>query len=517
MDVLSQEFIKELEKLQDNVPPFDSDVAMNIVETSLGQKISDVFEEFDRVPIAAASLGQVHLAKLKGETVVVKVQRPGLKGLFDIDLDNVRVLAQILQAVDPKSDGAARDWVAIYDECSRILYEEIDYMQEGQNADRFRKNFADVEWVKVPEIYWEYTTSEVLVMEYVPGTKINNGPEIDKLGLDRQKLAKITVESYLMQILRHGFFHADPHPGNVSVDAVNDGRLIYYDFGMMGRIPGNVRDGLVELFYGVYQRDVEKCIEALMEMGVLVKGGDMTAIKRTGTFFLGQFEARLADQRKQREENEDYSKSFKPQATQEDSKKKRKAILASIGEDLLVTAADQPFRFPAEFTFVVRAFTVLDGIGKSLDPRFDISEISAPYAREFVLEGRPQYAKLREELRKRATLQNRAVANLFKGPNMIEEMNDIMYRLERGDLKLRVRALETERALGRVESWQKIMSTGIMSSTLVNVGTVLSVNAASTAATCTFVGAFVMGVACMLNFLKLKKMEDREKMLTGQT
>lgn len=126
-------------------------------------------------------------------------------------------------------------------------------------------------------------------MEYVPGTKINQAKEIDKLGVDRKKLARITVESYLMQILRHGFFHADPHPGNVSVDGVGEGRLIYYDFGMMGRIPGNVKDGLVELFYGVYQRDVEKCIEALMEMGVLVKGGDMTAITRTGEYFLSQF------------------------------------------------------------------------------------------------------------------------------------------------------------------------------------------------------------------------------------
>lgn len=131
-----------------------------------------------------------------------------------------------------------------------------------------------------------------------------------------------------------------------------------------------------------------------------------------------------------------------------------------LGEDLLVTAADQPFRFPAEFTFVVRAFSVLDGIGKSLDNRFDISEIAAPYARDFVLEGRPEVKKLQEELSKRAMLQKRAFVNLFKGPNMIEDMNDLMSRLERGDLKLRVRALEAERALTRVERWQSVIATG---------------------------------------------------------
>lgn len=119
-------------------------------------------------------------------------------------------------------------------------------------------------------MFWQYTSSEVLVLEYVPGVKINDGDSIDKMGLDRQRLARLAVESYLQQILRHGFFHADPHPGNVAVDATGGGRLIYYDFGMMGSIPGNVRGGLLELFYGVYNKDAERCLEALITMGVLV-------------------------------------------------------------------------------------------------------------------------------------------------------------------------------------------------------------------------------------------------------
>lgn len=245
VDVLAPEFIKELEKLQDNVPPFPSETAIAIIENSLGKKVTDVFEEFEATPIAAASLGQVHVAKLNGERVVVKVQRPGLKELFDIDLKNVRVLAEWLQKVDPKSDGAARDWVAIYDECSRILYQEIDYTLEGKNADTFRTNFKDVPWIKVPKVLWEYTSPEVLTLEYVPGIKINRIEELDKAGIDREVLARRTVESYLQQLLTFGFFHADPHPGNLAV--ANDGSIIYYDFGMMGRIPGDVRSGLLEL------------------------------------------------------------------------------------------------------------------------------------------------------------------------------------------------------------------------------------------------------------------------------
>lgn len=216
VDVLSPEFIKELELLQDSVPAFSSDQAVEIVERGLGKPIGQVFEEFEKQPIAAASLGQVHVAKVDGEKVVVKVQRPGLKELFDIDLKNVRVLAQWLQKVDPKSDGAARDWVAIYDECSRILYQEIDYRLEGQNADRFRENFKDTEWIKVPKVLWDYSTSEVLTLEYVPGIKINRAQELDRAGVDRQTLARRTVESYLQQLLTYGFFHADPHPVSIS-------------------------------------------------------------------------------------------------------------------------------------------------------------------------------------------------------------------------------------------------------------------------------------------------------------
>ena len=515
VDVLSPEFIKELEKLQDNVPSFSSDKAVAIIENGLGKKIDEVFEEFDREPIAAASLGQVHVAKLNGERVVVKVQRPGLKDLFDIDLKNVRVLAEWLQKVDPKSDGAARDWVAIYDECSRILYQEIDYTLEGKNADRFRTNFESTPWIKVPKVLWEYTTPEVLTLEYVPGVKINRAAELDRMGVDRKLLARRTVEAYLQQLLTYGFFHADPHPGNIAVDAEEGGRLIYYDFGMMGSIPNDVRSGLLELFYGVYKRNVDGCLDALVKMGVLVPGGDRTAVRRTGEFFLQSFEDRLKEQKEQRKVDPSIDDSFKPQRSKDEAKQRRKQILASIGEDLLVASADKPFRFPATFTFVVRSFTVLDGIGKALDPRFDISEISAPYARELLLEGSPQYAKLQEEWGKRIDLQNRAFVNLFKGPNMIEDVFEVIKQLERGDLKLRVRALEAERAISRVATMQKAMMNAVVASMLVNVGTVLSVSAMGVLSSLSFAGSGVFGLLALVNLIKVRAAEKKEAQLTG--
>ncbi|MBA0878524.1 hypothetical protein Goshw_025406, partial [Gossypium schwendimanii] len=210
VDILAQEYVDQLSELQDQVPPFPSETAVSIVEEELGAPVGVIFDRFDYEPIAAASLGQVHRAKLKGQEVVVKVQRPGLKSLFDIDLKNLRVIAEYLQKIDPKSDGAKRDWVAIYDECASVLYQEIDYTKEAANAELFASNFKDMDYVKVPSIYWEYTTPQVLTMEYVPGIKINKIQALDQLGVDRKRLGRYAVESYLEQILSHGFFHADP-------------------------------------------------------------------------------------------------------------------------------------------------------------------------------------------------------------------------------------------------------------------------------------------------------------------
>ena len=217
VDVLEKEFTEQLSELQDKVPPFDSDTVVSIIESEFGVPISEKYEYFDPQPLAAASLGQVHLAKLNGETVIVKVQRPGLKELFDIDLVNIRAIAKWLNKTDPKTDGAARDWVAIYDETARVLYEEIDYEKEADNAERFKKNFAEFDYVKVPEIIRSHTNSQVLTMEYCPSVKITNVEKIDEMGLDRRQIARYAVESYLQQILTFGFFHADPHPGNVFV------------------------------------------------------------------------------------------------------------------------------------------------------------------------------------------------------------------------------------------------------------------------------------------------------------
>ncbi|XP_048534367.1 protein ACTIVITY OF BC1 COMPLEX KINASE 8, chloroplastic isoform X2 [Triticum urartu] len=514
VDILPKEYVDQLSELQDQVPPFPSETAVSTIEEELGASVNEIFERFDVEPLAAASLGQVHRASLNGQEVVLKVQRPGLKELFDIDLKNLRVIAEYLQKVDPKSDGAKRDWVAIYDECANVLYQEIDYTKEAFNAEKFAENFKNMDYVKVPEIYWEYTTPQVLTMEYVPGIKINRIQQIDKLGLDRKRLGRYAVESYLEQILSHGFFHADPHPGNIAVDDANGGRLIFYDFGMMGSISPNIREGLLEVFYGVYEKDPDKVLQAMVQMGVLVPTGDMTAVRRTAQFFLDSFEERLAAQRKERE-MATVEPGFKKQLSKEEKFEKKKQRLAAIGEDLLAIAADQPFRFPATFTFVVRAFSVLDGIGKGLDPRFDITEIAKPYAMELLRFNEAGVEVLVKDARKRWDRQSRAFYNVFRQPDRVEKLAQIIERLEQGDLKLRVRALESERSFQRVAAVQKTIGYGVAAGSLVNLATILHLNSIRMPATIGYCLCAFFGLQILLGVLKVKKLDQQERLITG--
>ncbi|PIA58320.1 hypothetical protein AQUCO_00500327v1 [Aquilegia coerulea] len=199
-DLFPREFVDELAKLQDRVPAFSSQKARDFIENELGTPVDVLFRKFEDRPIAAASLGQVHRAILhNGEQVVVKVQRPGLKKLFDIDLRNLKLIAEYFQNSETLG-GPTRDWIGIYDECATILYQEIDYVNEGKNADRFRRDFRNLKWVRVPLVYWDYTAVKVLTLEYVPGIKINNVEVIDARGYNRSLISSRSIEAYLIQV-----------------------------------------------------------------------------------------------------------------------------------------------------------------------------------------------------------------------------------------------------------------------------------------------------------------------------
>ncbi|XP_078439015.1 protein kinase superfamily protein [Wolffia australiana] len=480
-DLFPKEFVEELAKLQDRVPAFSPEKAKAFVQAELGAPINVLFKEFEERPIAAASLGQVHRAILhNGEKVVVKIQRPGLKKLFDIDLRNLKLVAEYFQRSETLG-GPSRDWIGIYDECSKILYEEIDYVNEGKNADRFRRDFRNIKWVRVPFVNWDYTSPKVLTLEYVPGVKINNLALLDARGYERSLIASRAIEAYLIQILRTGFFHADPHPGNLAIDL--DGSLIYYDFGMMGDIKSFTRERLLELFYAVYEKDARKVMKGLIDLGALQPTGDMSAVRRSVQFFLDNLLKQTPDQEQ---------------------------TLSAIGEDLFAIATDQPFRFPSTFTFVLRAFSTLEGIGYTLDPDFSFAKIAAPYAQELldIRQRQSSGTEIVNQIRKQA---NDARNSTISMPYRVQRIEEFVKQLEAGDLKLRVRVLESERAARKASILQMATIYTALGGTLLNVGVTVGSQGNALVADGSFLGAGVLLILLLRSMQRVKRLDEFEK------
>ncbi len=468
-DLFPTEYVEELSKLQDQVPAFAYEQVQKIIEDDFNKSIPKLFCHFDPTPLAAASLGQVHKAKLhSGEEVVVKVQRPGLKQLFDVDLAILRQIARYFQN-HPKW-GKNRDWLGIYEECSRILWLETDYLQEGRNADTFRRNFRKENWVRVPRVYWRYASPRVLTLEYLPGIKISHYEAIEAAGLDRKLLARLGAKAYLQQILDGGFFHADPHPGNIAVNP--EGALIFYDFGMMGQIENNIRQGLMDTLFGIAQKNGDMVVNSLIKLGALVPTGDMTPVRRSIQYMLDHF----------------MDKPFEEQSVD------------AISEDLYEIAYGQPFRFPATFTFVMRAFSTLEGVGKGLDPEFNFMEVAQPYAMQLMTENNGNNSNtIFDELGRQAAQVGSTALGL---PRRIEDTID---KLEKGDLRVRVRSLESERVWRRLSAIQLGTNYSLLFSALLVCATLLFVNNFLILAAIAAIVAIIPGWA----LLRLLKRLDR--------
>ncbi len=469
-DLFPSEYVEELSKLQDRVPAFTYEQAASIVEKDLGKPVTQLYRSFDPTPLAAASLGQVHKAVLhSGEEVVVKIQRPGLKKLFTIDL---AILKQITRYFHHHPRwGRGRDWLGIYEECSRILWLETDYLNEGRNADTFRRNFRNhQDWVKVPRVYWRYSSPRTLTLEYLPGIKISHYEALEAAGLDRKLLAKLGAKAYLHQLLDDGFFHADPHPGNIAVNP--DGSLIFYDFGMMGQIKANVREQLMETLFGIAQKDGDRVLNSLVELGALTRVDDMGPVRRSIQFMLDNF----------------MDKPFENQS------------ISQISDDLYEIAYDQPFRFPATFTFVMRAFSTLEGVGKGLDPEFNFMEVAQPFAMQFMTNGNMSNgSSIIDELGRQAAQVSSTALNL---PRRIE---DTIEKLERGDLRVRVRSSESDRLLRRMSAIQLSTNYALLASAFILSATILLVNGYTKLA----IGVVIVAAIPALSLFRILQRIDR--------
>ncbi len=473
-DIFPAEYVYELSKLQDEVPAFSYEQTAAIIEKEFGKPLASLFQSFDPIPLAAASLGQVHKAQLHtGEEVVVKVQRPGLKQLFTIDLAILKKIAQYFQN-HPKW-GKGRDWIGIYEECCRILWQETDYLREGRNADTFRRNFRQANWVKVPRVYWRYTSTRILTLEYLPGIKISHYEALEAAGLSRKQLAELSARAYLQQLLNDGFFHADPHPGNLAVKP-DEGALIFYDFGMMGEITPITKDKLMDTLFGVAEKNADRVVSSLVELGALTPVEDMGPVRRSIQFLLDNV----------------MDKPFEEQS------------ITKISDDLYEIAYDQPFRFPATFTFVMRAFSTLEGVGKGLDPDFNFMQVAQPFAMQLMTNmNNGMTNSLFDELGRQAAQVGNTALGL---PRRIEDTLD---KLEKGDILIRARSSESDRLLRRLSAMQLGTNYTLMMSALLISATLLFVNQYVTIAAVVLLIAIAPGFAFWQLMRRLER-QDRK-------
>jgi predicted unusual protein kinase regulating ubiquinone biosynthesis (AarF/ABC1/UbiB family) len=384
-------YLDELTRLQDQLPPFPNEIAYQFVEEELGAHPDQIYAELSPEPIAAASLGQVYKGKLKtGETVAVKVQRPDLRERITVDL---YILRRLSAWANKNIKRVRSDLVGILDEFGGRIFEEMDYIQEGENAERFAKLYGHLQDVYVPKIYWQYTHRRVLTMEWITGTKLTQVQVLKGQGVDARHLIEVGVQCSLRQLLEHGFFHADPHPGNLL--ATPDGKLAYLDFGMMSEIKPYQRYGLIEAIVHMVNRDYEGLARDYVKLDFLTPDTDLTPIiPALGRVFNNALGASVAE-----------------------------LNIKSITDQLSALMYEYPFRVPAYYALIIRSLVTLEGIAIFIDPNFKVLSAAYPYvAKRLLTDQAPELrASLRDLLFRDGKFRWNRLENLLRNARNSQE------------------------------------------------------------------------------------------------
>lgn len=394
VDVLPGEITNELSDLQDEVPSETFDDIRAVVETEVGMPLLDKFAEFDPEPLAAASLGQAHLAslritkeqaeKLKAPEneidingaitypVVVKIQRPNIESIIATDLAAIRTVGGWIKRYPPIRKRV--NIPGLIAEFSRTLYEEIDYLAEGRNAETFAANFSNDTGVQVPEVIWTHTTKRVLTLQDVRGIKITDYDEITSAGINKSEVAARLLNTYFKQIFEDGFFHADPHPGNLFVRPLNGSDepsathkqwlLTFIDFGMVGRMRPEFRDGLREMLIGIGLQDASRVVKSYQILGILLPGADIALLEKAESAMFKRFWGKGMDEltNLRMEEIHDFAFEFR---------------------DILY---NMPFQLPQDLIFLGRAVGILSGMCTGLDPQINVFEHLGPFSQKIIAE-----------------------------------------------------------------------------------------------------------------------------------
>jgi len=456
-DVLPPEYIDEFAQLQDRVPPAEWERAKTVLEAELGP-VEERFDEFETDAISGASLGQVYQAEVDGEAVAVKVRRPEIEALVNADLRVIRWSLPILMYFIDDSRSFSLETLA--DEFAKTIREEMDYEREARMLGEIRGNFADNDRLRIPKVKETHSTRRVLTMEYVPGTKINDLDDLDERGFDRTELARTLQEAYLQMIIDDGVFHADPHPGNLAVQ--EDGKLVFYDFGMSGRVDPFVQEKIVDFYAAVADQNIDAILDALIEMGTLSPEADRQVMGDV-------MELAIAD------------------ARGEDIEQYRVQQIIQQVED---TIYEFPLRLPANLALVLRVATVVEGVCVTLDPDFDFISVATDYLGEqgYIAAG------VRSYIEDRATEVSDAAQSAVRIPPKLESVLD---RVDREELTVRADIRDSD---GLLATLTKRLILGMLLASALFSTAFLFAEAANVVAAVAGVGVVGLAVALWWSF-----------------
>lgn len=412
-DLIPDPIIAELRKLQDDVAPFPYELVAQTISEELGGPVEEVFLSFDSTPLASASIGQVHAATLPdGTDVVVKVQRPGVKAQVEVDVDILMTQARFVR--DRTEIGEYYDVVEIVDGFAQAIIAELDYDVEGRNADRFNLMFAGDEKCRFPKVHWEYTTPRVLTLERFDGIAFNRPEALDAAGLSRADLARKGIYCYLEQIFEHGFYHADPHPGNLF--ALPEGCIGFTDFGRIGTISQVGRDQLADLFLAIVDNDVPLAVDTLVEAAGSPGDINIADLERDVSRLITKY----------------YNKSL------------REVHIGQLISEVLALVRNHHLAMSSELAVLLATLTVLEGLGTQLDPSFDFVAVTAPFARRMADERmRPQnvFRQLGRAFRRSTHLMT----------DLPESLSRLLKSASRGELRMTVKPTGLEPIMTRLE------------------------------------------------------------------
>lgn len=412
-DLIPPEYATELSKLQDEAAPIPVEGVTEKIEGQLGRPLNRLFLEFEEEPLAAASLAQVHRALLPGGAeIAVKVQRPKVRDVIRADLIILEDLAELIARYVPESE--PYDPLGTVREFAKTIRRELDFVREGRNMEVFRRNFSGDPTIYIPHVYWELTTSEVLTMERVEGIKVTDLEGLEREGLDRRQIALNGANAILKQVFEHGFFHADPHPGNVLV--LENNVIAPLDFGMVGRLDRPLQEAVGELLVGIVRKDIDRILRALRELEGLAEGADLLAFRAD----LGDFIDRY----------------YKVPLYQLD--------VARLLDEALALVREHRVRLPANLVMMGRALVIEEGVGRVLYPELDMITLAKPYVRRMVF----QRLLPQRELRDWAAVWEEATSLLKELPG---ELRSMAKKIRRGELRAQFELVGLDRLLSEMD------------------------------------------------------------------